>query len=334
MAKIEVRCLSGQDVVNAKLSMTDVIDLVTSSFTQHGTGRVENPPKKGIHPLGDSFIHSMPAFLEESMQAGLKLVSGFNSNVAKGLPGVAGCIVLNSTETGFPIAFMDASWITGMRTTAASLVSAKLLAPPDPATFGIAGAGLQGRLHGVTMCHLFPSITTIRVYEIWKPNLERFEALMAAQCPHVKVEAMDAPDGAVRDCDIVVCATGKLLEPIFDSAWVKEGALVLPVHTQGWNSDAPSVADKLLCDDWDQFREFAAAYTLPAAPHAETGQVVAGVRPGRESPTERIFCFNTGLAIHDVVVASEVLRRAEIAAAGQMFTLVDTAVDMEIPPFE
>jgi ornithine cyclodeaminase/alanine dehydrogenase-like protein (mu-crystallin family) len=249
------------------------------------------------------------------------------------MPGVAGVVVLNSTETGFPIAFMDATWLTGMRTVAVSLVSAQRLAVAAPTVLGIVGAGFQGRLHGAYFPQLFPSIRTIKVFEVYEPNLKKFVAELEQQCPGVKVEAVGTPDLAVRGCDIVVTATGKLSKPIFDLAWLGKGGLALPIHTQGWNAAAPSEADKLVCDDWAQFSEFAAAYTCPDSPHAETGQVIAGLKAGRENDDERILCFNTGLAIHDVAVASDILRRATAKGLGSTFVLQDAARDIPIPRF-
>ena len=127
----------------------------------------------------------------------------------------------------------------------------------------------------------------------------------------------------IKGADLIVTATGKLLEPIYQNAWVKEGALVLPVHTQGWDSSTPSKMDKLVVDDWTQYRTIGDILyqPLPEKPHAETGEIVAGIKPGRENSTERIVNFNKGLAIHDILMASFILDKAKEKGLGTELSL-------------
>ena len=112
--------LSRADVEALALPMKRVIDAVESAFREKGEGTVEMPPKPGIHPSRDAFIHAMPALLKEMGAGGLKWVSGFPENKDRGLPYIAGLFVLNDMRTGFPLAVMDCTWITGARTGAAS----------------------------------------------------------------------------------------------------------------------------------------------------------------------------------------------------------------------
>ena len=106
--------------------MTDCIEALELAFREKGEGRVEMPPKPGIHPGGeDNFIHAMPAYIPAMKSAGMKWVSGYPGNQAKGLPYINGLLILNDVDTGIPLSVMDCSWITAMRTGAASAVSAK-----------------------------------------------------------------------------------------------------------------------------------------------------------------------------------------------------------------
>jgi ornithine cyclodeaminase/alanine dehydrogenase len=98
------------------------------------------PPKPGVHPRPDAFIHAMPAFLEGMGAAGLKWVSGFPRNPERGLPYISGLFILNDADTGLPLAVMDCTWITGVRTGAATAVAAKYLVRTESSTVGIVAA--------------------------------------------------------------------------------------------------------------------------------------------------------------------------------------------------
>jgi ornithine cyclodeaminase/alanine dehydrogenase-like protein (mu-crystallin family) len=146
MTDQKVLYLSRADVVSTGLGMAKIIQLLEKAFDEKGHGRVEMPPKPGIHPGGgDNFIHAMPAYIPALNSAGIKWVSGFPGNAQKGLPYITGLLILNDPETGIPIAVMDCEWITAMRTAAASAVAAKRLARPDSARLGVLGCGVQGR---------------------------------------------------------------------------------------------------------------------------------------------------------------------------------------------
>src|SRR6266436_5484173 len=137
--------LSQSDVASVGLDMTEIIAALERMFREKGEGRVEMPPKIGIHPLPDAFIHAMPASIPAEKAAGIKWVSGYPDNSKRGFPYISGLLILNDFETGIPLALMDATWITAKRTGAATALSAKYLARPDSATVGILGCGVQGR---------------------------------------------------------------------------------------------------------------------------------------------------------------------------------------------
>jgi ornithine cyclodeaminase/alanine dehydrogenase len=295
-----------------------------SSLKQHALKEVENPPKPGVHPQPDAFLHAMPAWLKKKNICGIKWVSGFPGNVSKGLPTIAGLIVLNDVNTGFPLAIMDGTYITAIRTAAVSGVSAKYLARKDSKVIGIAGLGVQGKFNLMALSISCPSLEKVKLFEKWDPSYENFMAEMPKTLPHLKFERVSSFEEMVTDSDIVVCSTGMLLETVFYEKWVKKGALVLPIHSRGWEKDTPLKMDKFLVDDWAQFSNFVGdLYALPEKPYAELGEVCLGKKKGRENDTERIINFNAGLAIHDIVVASEILKIANEKGVGQVLKLSD-----------
>ncbi|MBW1955263.1 MAG: ornithine cyclodeaminase family protein, partial [Deltaproteobacteria bacterium] len=130
--------LSRNDVESLGLEMAEIIDVVEKGFFELGHGRVEMPPKPGIHPgeKANAFIHAMPAYIPALESAGIKWVSGYPDNPEKGLPYITGLLIFNDVDTGIPRAVMDCTWITAMRTAAASAISARFLARPESETVG------------------------------------------------------------------------------------------------------------------------------------------------------------------------------------------------------
>jgi len=135
----EVLYLSRADVEAARVPMRAIIERLEEVFREKGHGRTEMPPKPGIHPGpqgNDNFIHAMPAYIPAMRAAGLKWISGFPGNQARSLPYISGLLILNDEETGLPKAIMDATWITAMRTGAATAVAVRHLARRNAASFG------------------------------------------------------------------------------------------------------------------------------------------------------------------------------------------------------
>ena len=229
---------------------------------------------------------------------------------------------------------MEGAYITALRTVAASAVSTKHLCNADASVMALVGCGVQGKYHALALPHMIPSISTLRVSDSYEPSLRSFVETMAEHAPGLKVEVCDTPESAIRGADLVVTATGKLLEPIFEQEWVAEGALLLPVHTLGWSSSTASAMDKLIVDDWNQYRTVGDIHyqPLPEKPHAETGEVVAGLRPGREDKRERIVNFNKGIAIHDILMARVIFERSRERGLGQDLELVE--LDRPLPMLE
>ncbi len=331
---IELTFLSLSDILKVGLTFEDAMAIVRASLREHAEKRVENPPKLPIHPLPDAFINAMPAFLPRKRACGVKWVAGFPTNVPKRLPTITAVMVLNDPETGLPLAFMDGTYITALRTVAISAVAAEHLCNPDASIMGLVGCGVQGKYHAVALKRVVPALSTIKIYDSWEASARSFVEEIGPRLPDVEIEVHSSPEAAIRGADLVVTATGKLLQPIYKNEWVKEGALILPVHTLGWDSSTASNMDKLVTDDWEQFRTVAdeAYQPLPERPHAETGEIVAGLKPGRENPAERIVCFNKGLAIHDVLMASVIYERAREKRLGSTLTIQEPG--QELPMLE
>lgn len=328
-----IRYLSGTDVLAVRPVFDEVLTLIEKSFREHGLKRVENPPKISVHPRTDSFITAMPASLPDAGVCGLKWVSGFQANLPKGLPAINAVIVLNDPANGLPLAVMDGTWITAVRTVAVSIVAASLLCDEGSRRLAVVGCGLQGRYHAVALASKFPRLSLVRIYDNYAPSLSSFKAEVASKCPELKIEVCRSAEAAIRDADLVVTATGKLLKPVFQHRWIAAGALVLPVHTFGWEPSTPAAMDRFVVDDRDQFKGYSEGcyHPLPESPPVETGEILVGSAPGRQDSTERIINFNTGLAVHDILIANTILERAEGKRIG---TQLPSDPTLQLPELE
>ena len=325
MKKIEFIYLSQEDVTGVGLTMRDTISIVEDVFREHGLGRVENPPKAGIRPQENAFIHAMPGYLSQKKAAGLKWVSRFSSNAEHDLPAVMGLIVLNDVRTGQPLALMDCRWITAVRTGAASAVAAKFLARRNAEVVGIVGAGIQGRYNLLALKEVLPAIRVARVFDINRKTLQAYVTSMSRAVPF-EVKAGESSRDVIEGADVIVTATGELEKPIFQEQWVKEGALVLPVHHRGWENQMLHRADKFVTDDWQQIQhahERVGGFYGPLPDlYAELGEIVLGKKPGREDNRERIIDFNYGLAVEDVAIAKGIFVRAKERGLGIVLPLM------------
>lgn len=306
--------LSKKDITDLGISIRTIIDLIENGLAAHGKGLVENPPKPGIHPLPNTFIHAMPAYFKDKKICGIKWVSGFPNNRIKGLPQIIGIIILNDCETGAPICVLDGTWITAVRTAAVSAITAKFCARMDSKVLGIIGAGVQGRHHLIALKEVIPNLQKVKVYDIDRTVSEKYRLDLMSQT-NVLIEICNDVESTVRESDIIVTATQRLDKPLVKNAWFEKGALGMGLEaSRAWDAEAILNADKFITDDWEQTKYFktqgAFSGGLPKL-YAELGEIVCGKKPGRENPDERIIAINIGLALEDIIVANYIYEIAK-----------------------
>ena len=316
--------LSRQDVESLNIPMEEIIKRVETSLVEKGQGTAEMPPKPGVHPKEDAFIHAMPAFLGDMGAAGLKWVSGFPQNLSRGLPYITGLFVLNDVDTGFPLAVMDCTWITGVRTGAASAVAAKYLARPDSSTVGIVACGVQGRTNLEAMACLFPLERAV-AYDIDASAAQVFAEEMSRRLG-LEILVTDHLREAVEGLDLVV-TSGPILKnpkPSIPPDWLAPGSFACPLDFDSyWTGQSLQQIDKLATDDLGQleyYRKVGYFSTTPE-PYADLGEIVTGRRPGREKSTERTMSLNLGLAVEDVAAATAIYERARAEGVGTRLPL-------------
>lgn len=272
------------------------IDVVEQTYVDMSEGSVEMPPKPGIHPRKDAFIHAMPAFLGRSDVAALKWVSGYPSNKALGIPYINGLLILNEAATGVPIAVMDCVEITAARTAAASGVCVRRWAPAGWKRAAILGCGEQGNYHSDMLRALNPNVEIIA----YDPNPERAEVLRGRTSTAATVAE------AVADADVIISAAPIVKEPTpsIHSGMLKAQHLLLPI-------DFDAVVDRVVIDDaqiflTDNVAQFEHYRSIGHFRDWRAPQASVGDRVRAEGGADRVVCCNLGVGALDAAFAAVV----------------------------
>lgn len=321
----EVLYLSRADIENLRIPMAEIIDIVEKAFLEKASGRAEAPPKPGIHPKKDAFIHAMPAYLPALKAAGVKWVAGFPENPGRGLPYISGLLILNDVENGFPTCIMDCTWITAKRTGAATAIAARYLASEDSRVLGILGCGVQGRSNLEALLAVCTKLEEVKAYDINVKNLNDY-VKEVTELYGLDAEPVVSPRKAVENSDIVV-TSGPILKtphPVIEKTWFKNGGLACPVDFDSyWKLDAIHSMDKFCTDDRNQLEYYKSQGYFANLPevYAELSEIISDAKPGRENAEERIMTMNLGLAIEDIATAIHVYQKAKKANVGTMLPL-------------
>jgi ornithine cyclodeaminase/alanine dehydrogenase-like protein (mu-crystallin family) len=319
MPENQVLYLSKADVEAVNLPMKTIIELLEKAFVDKGHGKVEMPPKPGIHTMPDAFIHAMPAYIPSMRSAGIKWVSGYPENFKRDLPYITGLLILNDVETGIPYAVMDCTWITAKRTGAASALAAKYLARPQSEVAGILACGVQGRTNLEALACLFP-IKRAYAFDIMPAVQEKYVAEMKAKF-NFEVIGVKDPKQAVVESDLVV-TSGPILHkptPTIDKDWLRPGAYGSAVDFDSyWTGAALAQMNRISTDDHAQFQYYKSIgyFQQTPDPYADLGELAAGLKPGRKDEKERTLAINLGLAMDDMAVAPEIYRQAKEKGMG------------------
>jgi len=324
MAEHQLLYLSRADVEKVALDMSTILKLLEEAFKEKGHGKVEMPPKPGIHTMPDAFIHAMPAYIPSLHSAGIKWVSGYPENFKRGLPYITGLLILNEDQTGIPYAVMDCTWITAYRTGAASGLAAKYLARPNSQVAAILACGVQGRTNLEALACLFP-LQRAYAYDILPESQAKFVEEMRKK---FKFEIIPAkgPKEAVLESDLVV-TSGPILKhptPIIEKDWLQPGGFGSAVDFDSyWTGPAMAQMDRISTDDHAQFQYYRESgyFQQTPTPYADLGELATVQKPGRGSDKERTLAINLGLAMDDMAVAPEIYRRAHEMGIGTWLPL-------------
>ena len=308
----QILYLSRAQIEALDFSLDEVIAAVDAGFREKSAGRVEMPPKPGIHTRPNAFIHAMPAYLSGLGAAGVKWVSGYPENRRLGLPYITGLLILNCPETGVPLVVMDCAWITEKRTAGATAVAVRRLALPGARRIAIIGAGVQGRANTDALRRVCAGIRTVAVFDPSGQARENFEREVSAW--GLKVEPAESPEGAVVSADVVVTCAPIMQnpQPVIPPEWLKPGSVAVSLDFDA--TIKPSTAhavDGMWVDDTEQFEYYRRHGHFDDMPtrYEDVAGLVSG-KTGRRGEAERYLIVNLGLALEDMAMALLIYRRA------------------------
>ena len=318
---MQIRILTGEAVRNA-LPMKAAIERVGMAYRQFSAGKATMPLRTRLNTdKGVTLL--MPAFLHESRNLAVKVVSVYGDNPKLGLPTVSATVLVLDPDTGMPRAFMDGDSLTALRTGAAGGVAADLLARTDARTAALFGAGVQGRAQLAAVLTV-RNIARVMVYDPVAAAAEKFVEEVQGWPDAPEIHIADTSRAAVRNADIILTASTSKT-PLFDDADLKPG-----VHITGVGSFTPEMQEvpaetvhraRVVVDSREACRAEAGDIIQSGAEiHAEVGEILNGDAPGRTEADQIIFFKSVGLAVQDAVTASAVLAAAEKENLG---TLID-----------
>ena len=275
---------------------------------------MQSPRRPELSVPGKGFCLAMPSW-RPGMQLTIKIVNVFDGNLAVGLPNHLALINLFDPDTGATTCVMDGTYITGIRTAASAVLSARLLSRPGSRVATVIGAGVQGREH-LQLLPLIRELDRINVCSLRFEDAQKLAARSDIACPASDVEA------AVRESDIVCLATHAAV-PVIEADWVKPGAHVSSVGYHPPNGELPrelARTHRLFVETLDAFQpapvgcgELAG---LDASNGATLGALVLGHAPGRVSDTEITVYKAMGIAMEDMVAANLAYQRARRDGTG------------------
>ncbi|MFP3908469.1 MAG: alanine dehydrogenase [Archaeoglobaceae archaeon] len=313
---MEVIWLKGDDVEEV-LEMGEVIESVESAFHYYGLGRVQMPSKSYLYfDKYNGDLRTMPAYIPDKDEAGVKIVNSHPQNPSRGLPTVLAIYVLNDPATGKPLAMMNATYLTDIRTGAGSAVAAKYLARKDSKVLGIIGCGRQSRTQLAAINELF-DLEEVLIADKSREQCDMFIKEMGNKIG-VEIKSVDLEEGCTAD---IITTTTPVKKPILKSEWIEEGA-----HINAIGADAPGKQEleagilrraRIVADSREQAYH-SGEINVPLSKgdisredvYAELGEIVAGKRPGRERDEEITIFDSTGMAVQDVAVAALAYRKS------------------------
>lgn len=317
----------------ALLDLGALIDGLAGAMADLSAGRASAPERVGaLVPEHDGLLAAMPGYVPSAGMLMSKLVSLYPRNAGGPLPTHQAVIVAFDPATGTPVALLDGTVITALRTGACSALSARLLARPGAELLAIIGTGVQARSHARAMCLVRP-ISQIRIASRDPARAATLAEELSGQVA-ADVQPVASYQEALAGADIA-CATTHSAQPVIRRPWLTPGVHVTSVgYGHGREIDDDTIRSALVCVESRR----AALAPFPAGSndllepirtgaitadhiHAELGELIAGTRPGRSAPDQITLYKSVGVAVQDATAAALVIAAARRQSAGAEISL-------------
>ena len=328
MNRIDITYLNHADVQALGLTDAEILGAVEEGLRAQGLGQTTIEPRMHLVPEKDwpGHFNVLRGYIRPLGLAGVKVVGDFYRNYEQGLPSELALLNLFDPKTGAPKAVIDASDLTDMRTGAVTAIGAKHLARKNSKVLGHIGA--RGTSYwNVRLLHSIFGFDEIRVHSRRPESREAFAARLE-QDLGTRITVTDDWESCVRGADIVVEASRlDRPAPLLKTEWIVKGACVIPYGTMSAvELTLTDIMDKMVMDDWGQAKSgpygalrahVDSGRLSERTLHAELGQIVAGLKPGRESDTETNLFWHRGLSLSDIALGAAMLDKAQRMGLGQ-----------------
>ena len=329
MEPIYLHYLNALDVASLALTDDEILAAVEQGLAAQGRREAVIEPRMHLVPNAGGNGHFnvlRGAFREPINFGGVKVISDFVDNYKEGLPSEVGLLLLMDPKNGVPKAIIDGSHLTDMRTGAITAIGAKYLARKGSRVLGHIGARGTAYWNVRLLDRLF-GFDEIRVHSRRPESREAFAARLSRDLGKPVIATEDW-ESCVSGADVVVEAS-RLNEPapMLKTEWIKPGAFVVPYGTMSAvELSLTDIMSKLVVDDWGQCKSgpfgalrahVEAGKLSEATLHAEMGEVVAGLKPGRENDAETILFWHRGLSLSDIALGHAMLEKAARLGIGQ-----------------
>ena len=331
--------VSQEDVVAAGgLDMDGTIAVVEEALRLHAKGEAIAPKKSSILWSDDldaderlGRVMAMPAYVGGEMDViGVKWIPSVPDNATRGLPRGIGMILLSDRETGMPIAVLDGTVVSAMRTGAIGGIAARALANPRSSVATLLGAGVQARTQLMALERTL-DLDEVRVYDVAADRAAAF--CERERRDAVRLIPVDDPAEACAGSAVVVAAT-MADRPFVPPEWIDGGAVFVSISSLDPTLELIEACDVLVTDVWEHetghhsrpFARALAAGIVSRERVIELGQLLIGSVPGRTAAGQRILVSPVGLGIEDVAEAWRVVRRAKELGIGTPLRLWERPV--------
>lgn len=337
MNGIQFRYLTQEQVIQlGGLDMNQAVQDIEEVFRLFASGQAI-VPNKVVLRWGDvdsestrGRINGMPGYIGGKFDmAGIKWIASMPLNPFQhDAPRASALTILNDPTLGFPLAVMDGTVISAVRTGAVSGVAAKYLAREDARTVGIIGAGVQSRTQLMALQIARPALSTCYVFDIREDRTNAWCDDMRKRAGMTFVPVASAREATQR-ADILVSAT-TASEPVVKTGWIHEGMLYCHVGGHECEAEAIREFDRIVADNWSEIQHRGGQALALAKEQgilrdedisAELGDVVVGRKPGRQNDRETVFFSSVGMGVEDIAIASRILRLAEEQNVGTVLPL-------------
>ena len=322
MPRLEFIYLRQEDVVAAGvLDMKKAIEDVEKIFEMYARGEVVMPAKTVLDFKDEEgkfrgLVASMPCYAGGDLEVvGIKWAAEFLDNPAKrNMPFGVDLLVLSDPESGSPLAIMDGTLVTAVRTSAVTGIAVKHLAVESPRKIGVVGAGVIGRTTLMALSEVLRDPEEVGVYDIRREKAAKLAEEFADELP---VKAAGSLEEVVKGRDVVITATTSSSRFVRED-WIGPGCLCVQVGINEFSEKVVLKADKVVVDNWVQIKDYERSMLselyrkglLRDGSVLELPYIVAGEQPGRESSEELIFFDSFGMACEDLVVAYRIYKTA------------------------